>query len=249
MLPKFDQTAAILVTNNYSAVDELNQRISAIQERSAQLHVELAKLKLERVRATNQALVDLGTAQDKASFWLGSAKMLMDKAETALKSQRYGEARQFSVEALQHVRQLQRNEWQAAARRMPNPTTSPWVTSYQSLPEHWKLMRQIDHAGSIDSLANLLPSGEFESLDTLLSEHWKPEPSPIETVEASAELSHVAKQGKSSLRLSANPVDAEKVPEVSAQGARHAGLARSLRACRSDGPHHRLGQSSHGAGR
>ncbi len=212
-LPRLDQTAAILMTTNQAIVEEMNQKIAAIQDRSAHLCVELARLKLERIRLVNQTLQELGVARSDAPIQLGSAKLCFDKAEASLRSQQYGDARQNAAEALQFARSLQRMEWEQAVNRLPNITTNPWALSYQSLPDYWRLTRQIEQISSFDSLENLLPSGEFEDISTLVAEHWKPEPSTLETVQSSAELHHVAKQGKSSLRLLASPIAGEVVPK------------------------------------
>ena len=213
-LPRLDQTAAILITSDQSLVEELNQKIATIQDRSAHVSVELAKLKLDRIRQADQSLQALGVARPDAWRWLGEAKLQLDKAETALRAQQPSEARQYAGEALQFGRLLQRAHWEHAIHRLSVPTSSPWAVSFQSLPEHWRLIRRVEQLGKLDALENLLPSGEFEDIGTLVAEHWKHEQSMLDTVQSSAELYSVAKQGKYSLRLSATPMTGEAVPSV-----------------------------------
>ena len=211
-LPRLDQTTAILMTSDQLLVEELNQKIAGIQEQSAHLLVELAKLKLDRIRQVDQLLQNMEVGRPDAWRLLGDARQHMDKAESALQSKQTDDARQQASEALQYGRFLQRNHWEHAIRTSPNPTTSPWAVSFQSLPEHWNLMRRLEKLGSLDALENLLPSGEFEDIGTLVAEHWKHQQTMLETVQSSAELYPVAKQGKSSLRLAASPIAREPIP-------------------------------------
>ena len=211
-LPRLDQTTAILITSDQSLVEELNQKIAGIQEQSAHLLVELAKLKLDRIRQVDQLLQNLEVGSSDAWRLLGEARQHMEKAESALQAKQMDDARQHASEALQYGRFLQRNHWEHATRTLTNPTTSPWAVSFQSLPEHWSLMRRLEKLGSLDAMENLLPSGEFEDLGTLVAEHWKHQQTMLETIQSSAELYQVAKQGKYSLRLSANPIAGEPTP-------------------------------------
>lgn len=211
-LPRFDQTTAILITSNFSAVEELNQKISSLQEQSARVSVELAKLKYDRVRQVDQILRQMGAGLTDAPFWLTDAKNHLDRADVELKKQQYAEARLSAGESLQLVRLLQKNHWDNAVRRLPNSTSRPWALSFQSLPEHWKMTRLLEQYGSLDNLNNLLPSGEFEDRDTLQNENWKAEQASSEMVESSAELRGIAKQGRFSLRLHASPVSADRIP-------------------------------------
>lgn len=210
-LPRFDQTAAIIITSQRATVDELNQKIAAIQEQSARVSVELAKLKLERILKTDQKLQNLGVGRTSAPTWLGEAKLKLDKADADLRKLQYAEAGQSAADAMQLGRHLQRVYWEHAVNQLPNITASPWVLSFQSLPEHWKLTRRFESLGPQNSQDNLLPSGEFEDYDTLSAEHWKFESANQENVQSLADLYHVARTGRYSLRLSAIPTSAEAV--------------------------------------
>ncbi len=212
-LPRLDQTAAILITSDPSMVEALNQKIADIQERSAQVSVELAKRKLERIFQVDQALQSLGVGRPNASLLLGDAKLQLDRAESALRSQHYAEARLGAGEALQLGRSLQRSHWEYAVRQLPNFTSTPWIASFQSLPEHWKLMNALEKLAPEDSQTNLLPSGEFEDRGTLIASHWTPEQVKLDSVESIAELHPTAKQGSNSLRLSAMPILGELPPQ------------------------------------
>ena len=57
-----------------------------------------------------------------------------------------------------------------------------------------------------------MPSGEFEDYETLTVESWKAEQSMLDSVESSAELSRIAKQGLYSLHLTARTIEGEVPP-------------------------------------
>ena len=205
-LPRLDQTAAILITSDPTLVEELNQKIASIQDRSAHLIVELARLKLDRTRQIDQELQNLGVGRPEAWRWLGEAKQQLEKGDSALKLQQYAIARQHADESLLYSRFLQRAHWDYANQRRSSATSSPWNISFQSLPEHWKLVHRLEKLGDLDAMENLLPSGEFEDLGTLVAEHWQHEQAMQDTVESMAGLLPSTKQGKLCLRLSAVPI-------------------------------------------
>lgn len=204
VLPKFDQTAAILVTADTSIIEQINQRIAAVEERSATAMVELCQLKLERVRNVDQQLQQLGVGQPDGRQLLGQAKLQSDMAEAKLKQQEYHAARQYACVAMQLARILQRAHWDHAVKKLSTPLASPYALCFQTLPAHWRLMRGIEKLGKSSDL-NKLPSGEFEDLDTLIAAGWRHEQRPTPDIQSAAELHPSSKQGKYSLRLAAEP--------------------------------------------
>jgi len=203
-IPKFDQTAAILITSDLSIMEQINQRIAAIQERSAAVTVELCRLKLERVRLIDQELTQLGVGQSEARPLLGQAKLQLDMADARLKQQDYNTARQYANEALQLARRLQRAHWDRAVADLATPLSSPYTLCFQTLPAHWRLMNSFQKLDARRE-PNRLPSGDFEDLDTLIAAGWRHEQHPIDNVQSAAELHPLAHQGRTSLRLAAEP--------------------------------------------
>lgn len=202
VIPKFDQTAAILVTSDPSIVDEINQRIALTEERSATVMLELARLKLERVRRIDQQLQQLGVGQPDSRQLLGQAKLQYEMAEARLKQQEYHTARQYAATVMQLTRILQRAHWDHAVARQVSPVTSPFTLCFQTLPAHWRLIRAMEKSGRSGDV-NRLPSGDFEDLDTVIAGGWRNEQTPVADVKTIADLHPIAKKGRFSLRLSA----------------------------------------------
>lgn len=203
-VPKFDQTAAILVTSDLSVIEQINQRISQTQERSAAVTVELCRHKLERVRSVDQELTQLGVGHADARPLLGQAKLQFDMAEARLKQQDYHTARQYAQVALQLARRLQRLHWERATAKLPSPLSSPYALCFQTLPAHWRLTRAIEQLDAARE-PNKLPSGDFEDLDTLIAAGWRHEQKPTTDVQSAAELHPAGHQGRSSMRLAVEP--------------------------------------------
>ena len=211
VLPKFDQTAAILITSDQSVVEQLNQRIAAMQDKSAAACVELSQLKLERTRQIDQQLQQMGVGLPEARRLLEQAKHHDNSAGAALKQQQYHSARQHAADAMQLTRMLQRVHWENAVKKLPTPVVSPYALCFQTLPAHWRLMRTVSER-SAAAAPNKLPSGEFEDLDTLIAAGWRHEQHAIPGVQSAAELHPSAKQGQYSLRLAAQPAAGEPPP-------------------------------------
>lgn len=203
-LPKFDQTAAILVTSDPSMIEQINQRIAAIQDRSANAMVELCRLKLDRVRRVDQELQQLGVGRPDSRQLLGQAKLQYEMAEAKLKQQEYHTARHYAGVAMQLARILQRAHWDHAVAKLPTPLASPYALCFQTLPAHWRLMRSLEKLGKAND-TNKLPSGDFEDLDTLIAAGWRHEQRTSTDTSSAAELDPTAKQGRYSLRLAVTP--------------------------------------------
>lgn len=204
VIQKFDQTAAILITSDPSVIDQINPRVAAIQEQSATVMVELSQLKIERVRKVDAQLQQLGVGYAESRQLLGQAKLHTDMAEAKLKQQDYQAARHYACVAMQITRILQRAHWDQAVAKLPTPMSSPYALCFQTLPAHWQLMRRLEQQGKSNDI-NKLPSGDFEDLDTLIAAGWRHEQRATPDVASSAELRPQAKQGKSAIRLSAEP--------------------------------------------
>ena len=211
VLERFDQTAAILITSDQSVVEQLNRRISAMQDKSAAACVELSQLKLERVRQIDQQLQQLGVGLPESKRLLEDAKQHAASADAALRQQQFQSARLHAADAMQLARILQRMHWEHAIKRLPSPVVSPYALCFQTLPAHWRLMREVSER-SMAGAVNKLPSGEFEDLDTLIAAGWRHEQRAIAGVQSAAELHPSAKQGQFSLRLAAQPAAGEQPP-------------------------------------
>lgn len=202
ILRQFDQTAAVLLTSDRELVRKLEQRAGSMAKVSAETCVELARLKLDRVRKVDEQLTGLGVPQPDGPQLLATAHGLLNLAERALTAEDWSSARLRAGESLQLVRKLQRAHWYDAVRKA-SPASSPYTMSFQTLPDHWKMVAQLGRSPAQNS-SNLLQSGEFDDLDTFRTDGWEHHQSDDPALQASAELYPQGYDGsRSSLRLSA----------------------------------------------
>lgn len=211
VLPRLDQTTAILLTSDQANIERLNQRIAAIQDRSAAAILELGRLKLERVRETDLQLQKLGVGLPEAKQLLEKAQSCSEKANDAFKQQQYHASQTYALDVMQFTRMLQRAHWDNAVKNLASPITSPYTVCFQTLPAHWRFIRGVTE--SRESVAeNKLPSGEFEDLDTLIAAGWRHEQQAIPGLHSVAELHPSAKQGQYSLRIATQQTSSEQQP-------------------------------------
>src|SRR5690606_13879828 len=95
-LPKFDQTAAVILTSDRTVIARLRMRIEAMAEKSARTSVELAKAKLDRVRQVDDELRLAGHTQPDGPQLLAQAAQQVRMAEGALERRDWVDARQKS---------------------------------------------------------------------------------------------------------------------------------------------------------
>lgn len=211
-LRNFDQTACILLTSKLDSIQQIRERVSALQEPCARSYLESAKLKLDRVRDVDQRLGELGLRQPDGPQLLGAARELYLEAESAAARQDWSRVRQKSQQAMQMVRILQRAHWEDAVASLPSPVSSPFATSFQSLPEQAQFAMQItDGQASVGN--NLLSSGNFEDEHSQIPLGWRHEQDTPDDVRAFAQLDPESpRRGKYCLRLWADHLQSAARP-------------------------------------
>lgn len=160
-LKEFDQYAAIIVTSTPDQAVAIQKQCWQTRQSAAEAFVELAQSKLSRVRETQQLLEEAGAPPVlNAGISLGRAEQYLEEAQANLAAGRADETRVAGQRALQQLRTLQRSHWDLAMAPLTGPTTTLEATSFQTLPDHWKLMAQL--TGLSNKSENLLPGGNFE---------------------------------------------------------------------------------------
>ena len=236
VLPEFDQTAAILISSNYETGRALRAKLETLQDESARVLIELAKVRLAQSEEVNAELNELEAGHSHAPQLLIQARNLTQRANDIYeRSQRhqwhgqsvsqaavrlfqqqdYDDARQKCEEAMQALRVLQRAHWRNAVRHLSSPMATQHTTCFHTLPDYWRMVGKIG-SESTQNEGNLLPSGNFDDLDAgeLLEEGWEHEQASIEGVRATAELALTSRRGNYCLRLAAGPETNADPPEL-----------------------------------
>ena len=118
---------------------------------------------------------------------------------------------------MQSLRVLQRAHWNDAVRHLSSPVSSPHTICFQTLPDHWRMIARIGRV-PVEADSNLLRSGNFEDIDTMVVEGWKHKQHRQEGIHAAAELVPESRpnsrKSKYCLRLVAVPATGSDPPAV-----------------------------------
>jgi hypothetical protein len=201
----------VIITSDRELIERLKEKAKTLEEPSAKVSVALARAKLERVTKVDAELSSLGVGQPDAPHILTKTRDLVEFAEQALERRDFDAARQMAADAMQLQRILQRAHWNDAVRKLSSPVSSPYATSFQTLPEHWRLIARLGES-RMDNNVNLLRSGNFEDIDTMVVARWQHSQKEIPGIRAAAELYPEAQEGRYSLRLVAAPVPGKEIP-------------------------------------
>jgi len=216
VLRHFDQTAAIILTSNHAEKLALQRRAAEMARNSARVSIDLARAKRVRVQAVTRRLDELTVAPPDTPRMMYQAGILLDRAEGAFQRGDYDTARRLSCTMMQLLRMLQRAHWERTVWRFESPVVSPHTVCFQTLPDHWELLREIG-TSTLVSDANLLPSGDFEGLESMLVAGWQHAQNRVTGIHAGAQLHSNAKQGQYALRLFAQYDSGTRPPKLVAQ--------------------------------
>ena len=154
-----------------------------------------------------------GVGQVDASQLLRQARGLLKRAEFYYSRNDFNSARLLAADTMQSLRILQRACWNDAVRSLSSPVSSPHTISFQTLPDHWRMVSRLGRS-EMKNENNLLRSGDFEDIDTMTVEKWRHAQNPTDGIQATAELYPQAQKGKYSLRLIAVPKTGEPIRKV-----------------------------------
>jgi len=203
-LPKFDQTAAVILTSDQTLIAKLRRKMQSMAEQSARVSIDLMQAKLKRVRQVDAELQSLNVGQLDAPQLLSRATALLESAEIAFGRRDFQSVRQLSADAGQLMRILQSAYWYDAVRSLASPVSSPHTICFQTLPDHWRLVSRLGRS-RLKNDVNLLQTGGFEDIDAMVADGWKHTQNELEGIRAMAELYPASREGNYSLRLVAVP--------------------------------------------
>ncbi len=209
VLPKFDQTAVILVTADRKVVERLRRTVAEIAESSSETAIALARAKFARVERTSTELRAAGHSQPDAPQLLGRARSMLLRAESIHSEGGHDAARELAADAMQALRILQRADWEAAVGFLASPAASPHALCHNTLPDHWRMIERIGRS-PYTAGENLLHSGDFEDLDTMLVEGWTNRQRERPDLQTTTELVPDGHGGKYALRLAVEPVEEDE---------------------------------------
>lgn len=215
-LPAFSETAAILLTTDTDLIRRLQAQTSQFIRASAMDSVLIAKSKWERVKTIDHQLTQLGRPQEAAEAILKSSERLLQQAENEIAQKKFRSARNDAGTVMQLLRILQRQHWEATVETIPQVTTSPYTTSFQQLPHHWRLVKRIGRRDEY-AIQSRLASGDFEDVNGMVRDGWQHMQVDVEDIRSTAELypeSPPDSDGEYCLRLVSSVADPMHPPAL-----------------------------------
>ncbi len=170
-LKDLDQFGIILVSSDPQVFSQMSQRVQQVKPAAAALRVQMGALKYQRVLDTCVEIDQL-TAQPPASAsrWLKNAERQLKSAQSALQSDRFAEADRQAQGCLRSLRAVQNLYWKVAIQQQPTPMASPFTIAFSSLPEHWRMMQNIQAS---EPSENLLLTDQLDRRQIMEQLGWR----------------------------------------------------------------------------
>jgi hypothetical protein len=218
-LPEFDLTAIVLLSSDSSAVEQVRRDVAKTCPFAAVWAAELANSEVTKVRQLNTQLTTLGHPQPDSFGLIQSAEERLAASRAALDRGEFARSYAESQRAMRAVRILERAHWedavggcthQAKLPKLTVPLSSPYATSFASLPQHWQFMKEIQNS---QFGPNLVRGGEFESSELLSEDGWSQVMDGDESLELNATLSaQDPHRGERSLHMEVKPKEGHTLP-------------------------------------
>lgn len=208
----FDQMAIVLVSSNPDDRNLLEQRIHQTAERAANLFVDLATLKLDRVRRTCAEVERIVGADASAAQLFSRSESMLANARRSLSVRDFPGTEKYARTCMRELRRIQARYWYRAVQSLPTPMASPHGTAFSALPDHWSMMARVQRGVASE---NLVPSGSFESLRQLANGAWLPVSPQEKTYQTNADIVSEDQGSNQVLRLRTWQLDDNQVGDIS----------------------------------
>jgi hypothetical protein len=203
MLVSLDElgvASIVLLSQDPAAMAEMKQRAGRSSGRATRLAMGILAERIAGVEAVDRRMSMVGRPYRHAGAWLAAARAGLETAERELASRRPEQAWLTVERAMRPLRLIERAHWETAARSLNSAVESPLAVRFETLPDHWELVRSLS---SKRQGANALVAGDFEALDVMRAAGWRHFSHPQQGWEASAQLSEDRpRSGERSLELS-----------------------------------------------
>jgi hypothetical protein len=211
-LPRFWQTALIVLTQDPLVINDVARRVAAAASRAAQFTRRLAERRMTLVQNVVGARQQAGPARASSESQLAQALSHLRHSEQLLQAKDAQGALDAAERSLATLSRLQRACWEEGPPGLDSPLTNPFRTHFATLPLSRSFADKVRYA---PLSANLLPGGDFENLDLMIHSGWRHLRHHDETVFSDAELSPLDRRsGQTALRLRAVPARRDAAPQM-----------------------------------
>ena len=206
---EFGPTSLVLLTNGI-AVSAMNSGLPGAGQRAAQLERDLTAYRLARVQEIDRQLARVADRVLEAPGWFEQARSELAEAGKNLAQRDWLATCILVRRALRPLRLIERGHWEKAIASLGSPAASPLVASFDELPYHWLLARELESLGRSRSV---LAQGDLENLPAVWKAGWrlyKHAQTGVKTMGEITKEQHYT--GGASLHLTVSPVDPDVRP-------------------------------------
>ncbi len=212
VLPDGEQGSLVVLTQDPVVISNLTRRVARASRRAAELKLELASLHLARVDDAAPRLAAKGHTTPQVRGLVEGARASLKQAETRFAKGGYDDVFVQARRTEQLLYQVERTCWEKTVPALVATSSVPLAASYEMLPEYWQFVGENSAGGRS---TNLLPAGEFEDLQFMMSSGWRHYQHPLGSVTTDVQLSgDKVHGGKLALRLQVNPATPDKPPTL-----------------------------------
>jgi hypothetical protein len=212
LMDEFSLTGIVLLTGDAAAVQHVHSRLIAISQRAAMLQRELAAARLQLVTYVDRQLGQQGQIFPKSADYLSIAQSQFATCDSLLAAGQWQAAYLAAERALRPLRLIEHGHWQSLRKDLPSLGAAPFLTSVATMPEHRNM---VESTTRVRFAPSELVGGDFEQKAVLEQTGWRHIYDHEPGVKTGAELSTVEPRfGRFSLRIWAQPVDAQTPPSV-----------------------------------
>lgn len=208
---EFGPTSLILLTNGI-AVAAMNQGLPNAAPKAAQLERELASYRLAKVQEIDRQLARVADRVLDAPRLFEQARHELAEADKNYAQRDWMSTCVSIRRAMRPLRLIERGHWEKAIASLGSPAVSPLVATFEELPYHWLLARELESLGRSRSV---LPQGDLENLRTVWNAGWRLYKHAQPGVQTMGEITKEKHQsGEACLHLAVKAVDPEVRPTM-----------------------------------
>ena len=183
---EFSLTTLILFTQDTQVVNTMARRLAVVQNTIAETQRQVVEYKLRQAEEIQARLRGTAPAVREADGLLYSANASLRAADQRFSVGALREGYLETRRALRPIALVERAQWKNAVDAVRSSDSLPFTASFTSLADFWPTWQRIQQ---VRQWQNVLPGGELEGLDLLMSSGWKHFQYPQDGIGSEADLS------------------------------------------------------------
>ena len=205
-------SSVYVLTEDPLVVSQLTKQQTRSRELSVQLRRQLAENTVTKMEQFNFNPSLRSHIPPSAGASLNRARNLLAQMRWTGNSNDLQAVDDTIETTMRAITRYRRSVWEHATEKVQQPTASPFLVGFDTLPAHWKLTQYLPSA---NEGANSLAAGNFESLDHMYRNGWRHYRYERPGVDSDVELTpRTPKSGRFALRIRAWSTEPEGPPAV-----------------------------------